>query len=158
MNQPKIILGLIIIVTTFTILVFYENEQKNNRLKTSVLVIGQNEFKVELARTEQELEKGLGSRKALAANEGMFFVFNKSDYWGIWMKDMLIPVDIIWLDEKLTIVDLKENVSPQTYPAVFQPIKPAYYVLELKAGTLTEKNIKKEDQIKLSSSIVKALP
>jgi len=64
----------------------------------------------------------------------MLFVFPKDYKYGFWMKDMLMPVDIFWLDDKGHVVSIAQNVATSTYPNVFYPTEPSRYVLETVAG------------------------
>ena len=71
----------------------------------------------------------------------MLFVFDKSDRHGFWMKDMHIPIDMFWLDDKRQVVFLVKDVYPETYPTVFYPSTPARYVLETNRGFAEEHSI-----------------
>ncbi len=64
----------------------------------------------------------------------MLFVFDEPGKHGIWMKDMRFPLDIIWIDNNLRIVDIKKNISPDTFPEVFEPKSDATFVVEVNAG------------------------
>lgn len=88
----------------------------------------------EVVVTEAEQERGLGGRKDIPPDYGMLFVFPKDDSYGIWMKDMLTPIDILWLSDTGTIITIEKSVEPSTYPHVFYPASPARYVLEMRAG------------------------
>lgn len=79
-------------------------------------------------------EKGLGGRADIPHDYGMLFVFPKDDTYGFWMKDMLVPIDIIWLSDNGTILGIEDSVEPTTYPNVFYSPKPVQYVLETRAG------------------------
>ena len=57
------------------------------------------------------------------------------------MKEMNFPIDIIWLDENLKIVAIKENAMTESYPEVFTPSTPARYVLEVPAGFVQKNKI-----------------
>ncbi len=85
-------------------------------------------------KTETEKQRGLANRTKIPGNDGMLFVFETDDRHGIWMKDMRMDIDIIWIDANKRIVTVERNVKPNTYPKVFQPTKPARYVLEVAAG------------------------
>lgn len=50
------------------------------------------------------------------------------------MKDMLVSLDIFWLDAKGQVVSLAQNVPPASYPNVLEPTEPALYVLEARSG------------------------
>ncbi len=75
--------------------------------------------------------RGLSGVESLGANEGKLFVFDQEGMHGIWMKDMLIPLDIVWINDNMHIVHIEERVSPETYPSVFSPDAPARFVLEV---------------------------
>ena len=75
--------------------------------------------------------------------EGMLFVTEKDGDIPIWMKDMRIPIDIIWLDAKKKVVHVKRDVWPDNEPhEVYHTPVPARYVLELPAGNAKEHSIK----------------
>ncbi|MBI3621689.1 MAG: DUF192 domain-containing protein [Nitrospirae bacterium] len=91
---------------------------------------------LELAATPQQRNIGLMLRPSLAENHGMLFLFPRPDRHGIWMKNMLIPIDILWLDDHKQIIHVETNVPPcRIEPClVYQPPTPAFYVIELAAG------------------------
>ncbi len=96
---------------------------------------------VELAATQEERARGLMFRKHLSPARGMLFIFSKDDFWPFWMKNTLIPLDIIWLDKDKKIVDMVVNAQPALGddPYSFKPVARARYVLEANAG-FVEKN------------------
>ena len=101
-------------------------------------------FAVELAKTTSEQERGLMNRAELDKNKGMLFVFNTVGLYPFWMKDTLIPLDIIWLDSNGKVVFMAQNVQPcktLICPNV-NPLMGAKYVLEINAGLASEKGIK----------------
>jgi len=104
-------------------------------------------FEIVTGATEQE--RGLGGRKNIAPDYGMLFVFPKDDSYGIWMKDMLVPIDIIWLSDTGVIVHLEPSVEPSTYPHVFYPDSPARYVLEMRAGEANARGWKRGTHVRL---------
>ncbi len=77
----------------------------------------------------------------------MLFKFDTPGIYGIWMKDMRFPIDIIWLDKNKKIVNLKRNVDPSTYPLVYYPPKESLYILEVRAGLIGDKDLKLGDEI-----------
>ncbi|MGC9310607.1 MAG: DUF192 domain-containing protein, partial [Candidatus Aenigmatarchaeota archaeon] len=84
--------------------------------------------------------KGLMFRESLGDDEGMLFVFEKEGHWSFWMKNTIIPLDIIWLCENLTIVHI-QTAPPcreDNCPSYRTPV-PASYVLEVNAG-FSDKN------------------
>ncbi len=84
-------------------------------------------------------EKGLGGRKNIPDNYGMLFVFPKDASYGFWMKDMLTPIDMIWVTDTGTIIGIASDVLPSTYPNVFYPPGPVRFVIETKVGLAAEK-------------------
>ena len=90
-------------------------------------------IKVEVASTTSSLEMGLSNRAILDQDQGMLFVFDKEDRHGFWMKDMNFALDIIWLDKNKKVISIQKALTPQTYPAVYYPISPSKYVLEINA-------------------------
>jgi uncharacterized membrane protein (UPF0127 family) len=96
---------------------------------------------IQYATTSAERELGLGGRTSIPSNYGMLFVFSQDGYWGFWMKDTLIPLDMFWLNDKGQVVSIAQNVATSSYPNVFYPSLPALYVLETRAGFAQSHNI-----------------
>ncbi len=97
-------------------------------------VFGGVSLRVEIVTTTEARARGLSGRSHLADDYGMLFLFDDADTHGIWMKDMLVPIDIFWLDHKRQVIAVQTNVTPNTYPSVFYPNVAAQYVLETSAG------------------------
>ena len=95
-------------------------------------------FCVELARTHSARTRGLKFRERLGDREGMLFIFEAEDFYGFWMKDTLIPLDIVWIGENKKVVFIKKNARPcKTEKCrVIYSEQPAKYVLELNAGSV----------------------
>jgi len=103
----------------------------------------------ELAVSPAEREKGLMFRQDLKPDQGMLCLFEEEDEYSFWMKNTLIPLDIIWLNAHRQIVHLEENVPPclaEPCPS-YGPDKKALYVLELKTGRAKELGLKLYDQL-----------
>jgi hypothetical protein len=98
------------------------------------LLVGGRPVRCDVLDEASEWVHGLSGRDHLPLDTGLWFVFATADYHGIWMKDMRFAIDILWVDEGMRIVTLKEGVEPATYPTVFRPVRPARYVLEVPAG------------------------
>lgn len=103
------------------------------------IVLPHGKVYAEVVDTPQSRAKGLSGRTNLKDDEGMLFVFEKSGRYGFWMKDMLFPIDIVWINESGTVVYVVHNVSPETYtkqnpPKTFINQADAKYVLELAAN------------------------
>jgi len=76
-------------------------------------------------------------RKHLDDDRGMLFIFDEENLYPFWMKNTLIPLDILWINNKKEIIFIYKNAQPcTTEPCpVIDPNKKAKYVLELKGGT-----------------------
>lgn len=109
-------------------------------------------FQAELAVTPEERAKGLMYRETMDEDKGMLFVFDASGEYSFWMKNTLIPLDILWIDENKTIVYMNENTPPceQDLCQSYKPDKNANYVLELNAGTVDKFGIEIGDKVFIS--------
>ncbi len=92
---------------------------------------------VEVVTTPAAQQQGLSGRPFLAKNSGMLFVFPEVGYHAFWMKQMLFPLDIIWMDENYRVVYVAHNAQPCTVSdcPIYSPTAPAKYVLEVTPGT-----------------------
>jgi uncharacterized membrane protein (UPF0127 family) len=90
-------------------------------------------FHVELARTEPEREKGLMFRDHLAQDAGMLFLFEASSVQTFWMKNTLIPLDMIFIAPDLSVVGVVANAQPLTLTPRGVG-EPSQYVLEINGG------------------------
>ncbi len=99
---------------------------------------------LEVAATPHQRNLGLMFRPTLADDRGMLFLFPASDRHAIWMKNMLIPIDILWLDEERRILHIEANVPPcrQEPCLIYQPPQPARYVIELAAGAAARADLR----------------
>ncbi|PJE75774.1 hypothetical protein COV04_02420 [Candidatus Uhrbacteria bacterium CG10_big_fil_rev_8_21_14_0_10_48_11] len=122
------------------------------KLQTGTILLLGTEISVQVVSRNQELARGLSGRAELANNSGMFFIFSTDDRWGIWMKAMRFPIDIVWLSSDLKVVDIKTEVRPDTYPAVFKPATAARYVLELPSGWTSAHSVAIDNTATLSLS------
>ena len=95
-------------------------------------------FMFEIADTPQAHQRGLSGRSNLPDTYGMLFVFDEPSRPGFWMKDMLMPIDIVWLSDTGMVLGIEHSLSPETYqkvpPDVFYPPSPVSYALEVRAG------------------------
>jgi len=103
----------------------------------------------ELAVTDYERAKGLMFREQINPDQGMLFIFEHEGRHSFWMKNMVISIDILWLNREKQIVHIEERVPPcKTDPCPSYASKiPAMYVLELKAGSVKENDLKQHDRL-----------
>lgn len=119
-----------------------------NRPHIPAVKIRDQVFKVKLAVTAAEKEKGLGYRDNLALDTGMLFLFQEKTQHTFWMKGMRFPLDIIWiLDDR--IIDITHNAPVATTgeQTSYTPKSPANKVLEINAGLARKYGIQVGDTV-----------
>ena len=118
-----------------------------------VIDVGETRFEVEIAATSEERRRGLSGRQSLADSSGMLFVFESTRVPSFWMKDMLIPLDFVWIGEECNVVDLHTDAPPPPAGAStgslprYSPGSPVRYVLEINAGRVGELGIEIGDRV-----------
>lgn len=115
--------------------------------KIAKVKIGSTEIAALVAKSDAKKHTGLGGRNALGSGEGMLFVFDSFSKYSFWNKDMLFPIDIIWIKDG-AVVDASENmpdfkISPNY---TVTPQAEANFVVEVNAGFVKEHNIKIGDK------------
>ena len=105
--------------------------------------MGSGVFSARVVDTAQTREKGLSGISKLSPNEALLMVFDTDDKWGIWMKDMKVSIDIIWLNSKKEVIYVVKNAAPElSTTKTFTPNDPARYVIEIAAGGVSKNNIR----------------
>ncbi|MEO6152749.1 MAG: DUF192 domain-containing protein [Croceibacterium sp.] len=90
-------------------------------------------FRVEVAQTPEQQEHGLMFRTAMGADEGMIFPYDPPQVVGFWMKNTVIPLDIVFIDSQHRVINVAANAVP--YSETTLPSQaPAAAVLELNGG------------------------
>jgi len=102
-------------------------------VSAATVVIGNKNWTVEVASTDEERMKGLGGRDSLSPNTGMWFVFPADSQDPFWMKDTKFNLDMVFVGDDMKIKDLKLNNVAMT-DTLIQPASPYRYVLEVNAG------------------------
>lgn len=121
--------------------------------KGKVLILAEKELTIDvaIARTPEQREKGLMSRKSLGEMEGMLFIFPDAAPRSFWMKNTLIPLDIIYISQDTRIVKIVTAEPCQEDPCpMYDSLKPAMYVLEVNAGFAEKHGVKEGDLVGLS--------
>jgi uncharacterized membrane protein (UPF0127 family) len=92
---------------------------------------------VEIAANDETREQGLMYRDSLAPGKGMIFLFTATGEYPFWMKNTLIPLDLIWIDDQKRVVHVASDVPPcRADPCTsYPPHAPARSVLELAGGS-----------------------
>ena len=156
MNIKKLLVCIlaVAVVAVFFLWLWIKTENKVENKESQPQVCVENScFNVEIAKTEIERERGLMFRQNLAENSGMLFIFEKPGVYPFWMKNTLIPLDMIWISEDKKVVFIKKNVQPCAKGTICENIDPraqASYVLEINAGEADKLGISKGDKVVLN--------
>lgn len=124
-----------------------DQKMPTSQAKTYPLTINTTPIEAELAETKEQQERGLGGRKDMPDDYGLLYILPKPYFYDFWMKDMKFPIDIIWVDRNQNVVDITRNLSPDSYPRIFQPVRPAQFVIEVVAGFADKHGIKIGDPV-----------
>ena len=116
-----------------------------NAQETNNIIIKNNYkdvyFNVEIARKKIDRDKGLMFRKNLKLDKGMLFIFPNESKVSMWMKNTLVPLDIIFISKNYKIVDIINNAKAMSKEILTSKVK-AKYALEINAGLVKKLNIK----------------
>ncbi len=124
-----------------------------------VVRIGEATFTVEVADNLEARAKGLSGRANLPPGEGMLFIFEDTRVHTFWMKDMIFPLDLVWIGEQCTLENITPNVPAPTPEQAdsdlprFRPPQPVKYVLEINGGEAAAANIQVGDPVVFSGSL-----
>lgn len=144
-----IIIFSLLVVSLSLYFLFFKNKESNN----ISLKIKDKTYQVEIASTINQKSKGLSNRSELCSNCAMLFVFNKDKTLPFWMKDTLIPLDLIWINSQYQVVDI-QTAQPETETSVtklkiYKNKELAKYVLETNAGDSQKIKLEIGDTIKI---------
>lgn len=118
----------------------------NNKESNLVdITIGDKKYKVEIADTPEKQEKGLMGRKSLPENQGMLFIYDEPQDLSYWMKDTLISLDIIFIDDDMEVVSVKQGQPMSEEPITENDVQ---YVLEVNSNS----GIEEGDQLVIEDS------
>ena len=103
-------------------------------------------FTVEVARTPEEQQQGLMFRESLAPDRGMIFPYDPPQAASFWMKNTLIPLDMVFVRADGTIARIEENTAPLSLEPVAAG-EPVGAVLEIAGGRSAELGIHAGDRV-----------
>lgn len=116
---------------------------------TAVLPSGAS-FGLEVAADDESRARGYMFRENVGPREGMLFWYPSSGRFGFWMKNCLVPLDIVWLDESWRVVHVVENAAPCAAsgpcPSIETPVA-ARYVMEFAAGTAASHGLRRGEAV-----------
>lgn len=122
-----------------------ETTQPTEKLDIST-ASGVHTFDVEVMRTEPERARGLMFRKTMAPTHGMLFDFEAVQPIYMWMKNTLLPLDMVFIDAQGTVVNVAEDTVPMSEKVIASG-QPVLGVLEVNAGTARTIQLKKGDKV-----------
>lgn len=148
----KVIIGIVVVTIIGATVVFMllREVEKPEYVDVS---IGDVTFTAELAANEARRAKGLGGRQSLGENEAMLFKFSGNGFHSFWMKDMVFPIDIIWIQDTV-IVDIQKDAAipiSQNDSQIYTPENQANNVLEINAGLVERYGFKIGDLVVIQS-------
>ena len=156
-NKLNIILSLMLLLIAISFFLYAQNNnfqnnqkiEKNGSNNISEICFENKCFNVEIADTSEKRRTGLMNRESLAIDSGMLFTFEKEGSYNSWMKNTLIPLDIIWIDENNKIIYIEKNAKPckTEQCEFFSSNKKALYVLEINGGSAEEMGFEVGDEI-----------
>ncbi|SIQ02695.1 hypothetical protein SAMN05880582_101438 [Rhizobium sp. RU20A] len=103
-------------------------------------------FDVELAVTDAQRQHGLMFRETMAADEGMLFDFGTPRRITMWMRNTILPLDMIFIDPSGEILSIHKDAEPFS-ESIIDSGAPAAFVLELNAGITGDLNIRRGDRV-----------
>lgn len=118
------------------------NDKESNLVD---ITIGDKKYKVEIADTSEKQEKGLMGRKSLPENQGMLFIYDEPQDLSYWMKNTLISLDIIFIDDDMEVVSVKQGQPMSEEPITEDDVQ---YVLEVNSNS----GIEEGDQLVVEDS------
>jgi uncharacterized membrane protein (UPF0127 family) len=144
-NKKNILIVLLLMALIFFIISSQKNSDNTVCFESSCL-------DVELATTPKEKTIGLMNRTSLPEYIGMLFIFDKEGIHKFWMKNTLIPLDIIWLDENGKIIYIEKKAQPCYVPTcpTFFPESNSKYVLEVTGGYTERHKINVGDEARIN--------
>ena len=136
LSVTLIVSGVILVIgSTFLLFVLPSLAKPETKI-----FIGDGIFSADLALTQTARETGLSGNHSLQPDHALLMAFPSEDKWGIWMKDMNFPIDIVWLNTNKKVIYIVLGAQPGDL-TVHSPKLPAKYVVELPADTVSSKAI-----------------
>ncbi len=119
-------------------------------MEKTTMIIGRDRYSIEIARTQEELQKGLMDRRTLPAYSGMLFVFDNDRRLSFWMKNTLVPLSIAYLSSDGVVKEMYTMV-----PESLAPVNSKHFVryaLELPKGSFVRSGVHIGDRITIPAA------
>ena len=143
-----------------------DDEPKVEKLEVK---IAEETFKLELALTPAQREKGLSGRKEIDADGGMLFAYREIDFRRFWMADCLVELDLMFVDARGRITAIHHSMKVEPPRAEDEPLEeywarlPRYpsremvpFALEFKAGTIRRLRLRMGDEVEFDRAALRA--
>lgn len=101
---------------------------------------------IEIAETDYEIQTGLMYRKSMEDRQGMLFIFPDEERHSFYMKNTLIPLDILFIRGDLSVANIARNAQPLDESGI-PSAGPVRYVLEIKAGLSDRWGLREGDRV-----------
>ncbi len=137
---------ILLIVLSCFVLWSCQPEDKSTTLIIQLENRSEVSFLVEKAETPEEHTQGLMNRESLPQNAGMLFIFPVAGFHSFWMKNTLIPLDILFITEEGSIGYIHHHALPKDLTPVPSHI-PAMYALEINGGLSSKLGIQVGDHV-----------
>lgn len=140
--HPKLLGVALAAIIAIALIVFFAPKPCRN-FNEGVVTIGEHTWSVAMADTPLEHSRGLMECPHLPASNGMYFVFSQPSTNPFWMKNMIIPLDIIWIQDN-RIIGIEHNApiaGDEPTPPQYHAPAPYTAVLEIPVGTATQKGL-----------------
>jgi uncharacterized membrane protein (UPF0127 family) len=149
-------LTLYTLIALILVIILSFNIYAKNLPEEAYVVVNDKKVNLEIADTEEKREIGLMFRDKIQENQGMIFLFDKPDYVNFWMKNVKIPLDILFIskDKIVTIYNMVPiciQEPCEIYPSKYK----IDYVIELQGGFCYKNKVKVGQTVKLSKSLQK---
>ncbi len=146
---------LILIIISILIFIAYFFTKKQDVNAPAFFVKNNTSIYLEIAKTNPERERGLMDRASMPENHGMVFIFSEPSYLKFWMKNTLIPLDMIFLKHS-QVVEVFNNVPPcpkeTSQCPSYGPNIESDEVIELNAGMAKKLAIQSGDLLTITQS------
>ena len=96
--------------------------------------------------SQEERARGLMYRRFMPQDRGMLFDFKREEQVAMWMKNTILPLDMLFVDARGCVVTIKQNAKPGSLATIGSRV-PVQLVVELKAGTVAAQNIALGDRV-----------
>lgn len=134
----------VIFIVIIIVIYFFNNDVENK------VCFGDKCVEVQIADDNEERSRGLMFVSSMEENKGMLFVFDKSERHSFWMKNTLIPLDIIWISEDFEVVHIENAVPCEEEPCeIYSDNGEARYALEVNSGWAERNGIEVGSEVEI---------